>query len=66
MKLPATLPDNLYRDPAKIYEEAEQRTCKGCAWIELKKPSLVEYCAGGEKYGHRCEFYSEKKNERCA
>ena len=62
MKFPAALPDNLYADPARIYADAEQRTCKGCVWIQQETTSIVEHCAKGERFGKRCRFYSEKKN----
>ena len=61
MKFPDTLRDDLYRDPAKIYEDAEEKTCVGCVWISRSESSLVEHCAKGEKYGKRCESYVEKR-----
>lgn len=58
-----------YRDPALILEDAQAKTCIGCAWIAQvdswragqAEPEIREFCAKQEKFGRRCEHYTERK-----
>ena len=60
MKFPV-YPLKMHRDPAKIYEEAEARTCQGCGWIIRLHVAggRVDSCGKGRRTGVRCKHYEE-------
>ena len=48
-------------DPALLAEEAEERTCKGCAheyWIEVAN-SARKACSRNRRHGQRCAEYDD-------
>lgn len=55
------LPSNRYRDPAEVYEREEERTCKGCAYLEKVRlfGDDVLICHKSRKPTHKCKHYKE-------
>lgn len=52
------MPSNMYKDPAKWYEERERRTCKGCA--HLTTLFNREMCAKAVKrFPRKCRLWKE-------
>lgn len=53
------LPSHMYRDPARIYESKEGRTCKGCC--EERRVEMLgvkhTYCGKGKRHDMRCKQY---------
>ena len=69
MKESSALPFGLYRDPAKVYADAQEKTCAGCGWISLvdrwvagkPTPDKSEFCGQYERsFPFRCRQYTEK------
>ena len=52
-----------YGDPAKVYEQREARTCKGCIHLDhwTMGGKKIDLCTKGKKAGKRCKFYREAK-----
>jgi hypothetical protein len=53
---------SLARNPADIYQAKEQKTCKGCAYVESLSVAgiSVQICGLGRGYGRRCKRYAER------
>lgn len=54
------------RDPAIIYEQAERRSCVGCAHIITihLAGAKVPACKKDRPYGRRCRFYVPREPVR--
>lgn len=57
------LPLYRYADPAKVIEQDEARTCKGCNLKQRWKigHTETESCLLGKRVGRRCKRYQEGK-----
>lgn len=55
------LPSNAWRDPARVLQEREEKTCVGCIF-ELKSAySDRRFCGKLMPYGKRCVFYGDRQ-----
>lgn len=53
------LPSEFYRDPAKLLERIQERSCTGCRFEERHTISGTKFtiCRKGGKHGSKCKLY---------
>lgn len=62
-----TLPAYAFRDPAKVYEEKEARSCAGCKHEGREKMfgKVIKFCTKRKRHGARCTLYALPEAPTC-
>jgi len=57
-----TIPSHQWGDPAKVAEQNEARSCKGCKHETVVEAFGAKFkqCAKNRVFGTRCKFYKWK------